>query len=162
LVWTIDYSDTAKQQLRKLDRQTARRIIDYVDEHLATLENPRDLGKPLTGPLGTFWRYRLGDYLTIAEKTPSFEKGMIGDSTRGFLLVDILPDDGDWRSPARASKIAGRPKHAFQVPLFEFRESSSQVPGRYPLEAVYELGNRHFGGIVHQEMDMVFLAIEFH
>jgi len=67
LVWTIDYSDTAKQQLRKLDRQAARRILDYVDEHLAALENPRDLGKPLTGPLGTFWRYRLGDYRLICD-----------------------------------------------------------------------------------------------
>jgi len=67
LAWTIDYSDTAKQQLQKLDRQTARRILDYAEEHLSPLENPRDLGKPLTGPLGTFWRYRIGDYRLICD-----------------------------------------------------------------------------------------------
>jgi mRNA interferase RelE/StbE len=55
------------QQLRKLDRQTARRILDYVDEHLSTLENPRGLGTPLSGPLVTFWRYRIGDYRLICD-----------------------------------------------------------------------------------------------
>jgi len=67
LAWSIDYTNSAMQELRKLDRQTARRILDYVDEHLATLENPRGLGKPLSGPLGTFWRYRIGDYRLICD-----------------------------------------------------------------------------------------------
>ena len=87
---------------------------------------------------------------------------MIGDSTWGFLLFDVLPNKGDWRSAARSGKVAGRPKSAFPVPLFEFREPSAQVPRRYPLESIYELGDRHFGWIAHQEMDMVFRAIEFH
>ena len=52
MVWTIDYADTAKGQLRKLDKQTARRILDFMDERIASLENPRDTGKALTGPLG--------------------------------------------------------------------------------------------------------------
>jgi mRNA interferase RelE/StbE len=61
LTWTIDYTDTAKDQLRKLDKQTARRIVDYMNERIAALENPRSIGKALTGPLGGFWRYRVGD-----------------------------------------------------------------------------------------------------
>lgn len=52
MAWTIDYADTAKGQLRKLDRQTARRIVDFMDERIAGLENPRNTGKALTGPLG--------------------------------------------------------------------------------------------------------------
>lgn len=67
MAWTIDYADTAKGQLRKLDRQTARRIVDYMDERIATLDNPRSTGKALTGPIGSLWRYRVGDCRVICE-----------------------------------------------------------------------------------------------
>jgi mRNA interferase RelE/StbE len=67
LAWTIEYSDTAKDQLRKLDKPIARRIVDYMDERIAELENPRSSGKALTGPLGGLWRYRVGDYRVICE-----------------------------------------------------------------------------------------------
>ncbi len=68
MAWTISYTDTARKQLRKLDKQTARRILDYMDERIAGAQNPRDTGKALTGPmLGTFWRYRVGDYRIICE-----------------------------------------------------------------------------------------------
>ena len=49
MAWTIEYADTAKGQLRKLDKQTARRIVDFMDERIAGLENPRNTGKALTG-----------------------------------------------------------------------------------------------------------------
>jgi mRNA interferase RelE/StbE len=67
LAWTIDYADTAKTQLRKLDKQTARHILDYMDERVANLENPRSAGKALTGPLGGLWRYRVGDCRVICD-----------------------------------------------------------------------------------------------
>ena len=65
--WTIEYTRTAETQLRKLDRQVARRILDYLDDNIATLENPRSRGKVLSGPLGELWRYRVGDYRVICE-----------------------------------------------------------------------------------------------
>jgi mRNA interferase RelE/StbE len=67
LVWTIDYTDTAKTQLRKLDKQAARRILDFMDERVAARANPRNTGKALTGPLGGLWRYRVGDFRVICE-----------------------------------------------------------------------------------------------
>ena len=67
MAWTIDYADTARQQLRKLDRQTARRIVDFLDERTAALENPRATGKALTGLLGGFWRYRVGNCRVICD-----------------------------------------------------------------------------------------------
>ena len=67
MAWTIEYADTAKGQLRKLDKQTARRIVDFMDERVAGLENPRHTGKALTGPLGGFWRYRVGDCRVICD-----------------------------------------------------------------------------------------------
>ena len=67
MAWTIEYTDTAKGQLRKLDRQTARRIVDFMDERIVGLGNPRDSGKALTGSLGGFWRYRVGDFRVICD-----------------------------------------------------------------------------------------------
>jgi mRNA interferase RelE/StbE len=67
LAWTIEYAETAKGQLKKLDKQTARRIIDFMDERVAGLENPRSTGKALVGPLGGLWRYRVGDYRVICD-----------------------------------------------------------------------------------------------
>jgi mRNA interferase RelE/StbE len=67
LVWTIDYTETAKGQLRKLDKQTARRIVDYLDERIARLADPRSAGKALTGPLGGLWRYRVGDFRVVCD-----------------------------------------------------------------------------------------------
>ncbi len=67
MAWTIDYADTARGQLRKLDKQTVRRILDFMDERIAPAENPRSTGKALTGPLGELWRYRVGDYRVICD-----------------------------------------------------------------------------------------------
>lgn len=62
MAWTIEYTETAKKQLRKLDRVTARRIVDFMDERVAASGDPRGLGKALKGSLGDLWRYRVGDY----------------------------------------------------------------------------------------------------
>jgi mRNA interferase RelE/StbE len=67
LAWTIEYAETAKKQLRKLDKQVARRIIDFMDERIAPRDDPRTIGKALKGPLGEFWCYRVGDTRIICE-----------------------------------------------------------------------------------------------
>jgi mRNA interferase RelE/StbE len=67
LVWTINYTETAREQLRKFDKPIARRIIDFMDERVANRKNPRDTGKALTGAFGGLWRYRIGDYRVICE-----------------------------------------------------------------------------------------------
>jgi mRNA interferase RelE/StbE len=67
LVWTVNYTDTARGQLSKLDKQTARRILDYMDKRVSGQDNPRSSGKALTGPLGGLWRFRVGDYRIICD-----------------------------------------------------------------------------------------------
>jgi mRNA interferase RelE/StbE len=67
LVWTIDYADTAKSQLHKLDKPAARRIVDYMDQRIAPLDDPRGIGKALSGPLGGLWRYRVGDWRVVCD-----------------------------------------------------------------------------------------------
>lgn len=67
MAWTIDYSDTALRSLRNLDRQTARRILDFLDRRIAVSENPRQIGEALVGPLSGYWKYRVGDYRIICD-----------------------------------------------------------------------------------------------
>ena len=65
--WTIEYSEAADRQLRKLDKPSSRRIVDYLRHRVASLDDPRVLGKALRGPLGDLWSYRVGDYRIICE-----------------------------------------------------------------------------------------------
>ncbi|WP_272576187.1 type II toxin-antitoxin system RelE family toxin, partial [Providencia sp. PROV235] len=53
--------------LRKMDKQNARRILDFMDLRIAPLDDPRLSGKPLKGELGEYWRYRVGDYRILCE-----------------------------------------------------------------------------------------------
>jgi len=56
----------ADRDLDKLDPQHARRILRFLLERVAHLDNPRSLGEPLQGQrLGEFWRYRVGDYRLV-------------------------------------------------------------------------------------------------
>lgn len=71
MAWTIEYTDTARNQLRKLDKPVARRVVDYLDERVAASGDPRSAGKALTGPLGGLWRYRVGDCRVICEQQDS-------------------------------------------------------------------------------------------
>ncbi len=66
MTFKVEYTETALRQLRKLDRQVARRFIDYLDE-LAALDDPRNRGKGLTGDRAGVWRYRVGDYRVLCQ-----------------------------------------------------------------------------------------------
>lgn len=67
MAWQVEYADSALRQLRKLDREVARRILDFMDERVAGTDNPRVLGQALSGRLRTYWRYRMGDYRVICD-----------------------------------------------------------------------------------------------
>ncbi len=80
MAWTINYTDTVKGQLRKLDKQTARRILNYMDNRISGQDNPRACGKALTGSLGGLWRFRVGDCRIICD---------IQDETVVILVLKI-------------------------------------------------------------------------
>ena len=67
MVWTIRYIEGAKKELKKLDKGTSRRIVEYMENHVAKLDDARSLGKALTGNMGTYWRYRVGDYRVFCD-----------------------------------------------------------------------------------------------
>lgn len=80
MAWRIDYTATAINRLRKLDKPLARRIVEYMDARVAVLENPRSAGKALTGPMGGLWRYRVGDFRVICE---------IQDGVMRVLVIEV-------------------------------------------------------------------------
>lgn len=65
MVWTISYTDSARKQLRKLDRQVARKILDYMDDRVT--QDPRSFGKALKGNLGELWHYRIGNTRVLCD-----------------------------------------------------------------------------------------------
>ena len=68
MAWTIDYSRMASVRLRKLDRNTARRIVDYMEQRIATLDNPRSKARKMEGGrFSGYWRYRVGDHRVICD-----------------------------------------------------------------------------------------------
>jgi mRNA interferase RelE/StbE len=81
LAWQIKLSDSAIKSLSKLDKQIAVRIITFLRERIATLDDPRSTGKALTGAIfGSYWRYRAGDYRLICD---------IQDGELCILVIEI-------------------------------------------------------------------------
>ena len=63
--WTIEFDKRVAKDLRALDKQAANRILDYLNERIAPLDDPRRLGKPLSGEWAEYWRYRVGPYRIV-------------------------------------------------------------------------------------------------
>ncbi len=64
--WHLETSPQFDKAVRKLDRQTLLRVKSYL-EAVCELDDPRVRGKSLSGDLGGYWRYRIGDYRVIVE-----------------------------------------------------------------------------------------------
>ena len=81
MAWTIEFERVAARDLDKLGSEPAKRILQFLKDRLAPLDDPRSLGEALKGSiLGEFWRYRVGDYRIIAH---------INDQTIRILVVRI-------------------------------------------------------------------------
>ena len=87
MAWRIDYTDTAVRQMRKLDKHSARRIMDYMDERVGS-GDPRRTGRMLSGPLGKLWRYRVGDFRVICD---------VQDDALRVLVVTVARRDKAYR-----------------------------------------------------------------
>ena len=67
MAWPIEFEDAALKELAKLDKPVARRILAFLRERVAALDDPRSVGEALKGSkLGEFWKYRVGDYRIVA------------------------------------------------------------------------------------------------
>lgn len=67
MAWEIEFETAAERELDKLDPQIARRLLKFLYERIARLDDPRSIGEALKGSkLGDLWKYRVGDYRIIA------------------------------------------------------------------------------------------------
>ena len=62
----VEFDADAARDLRKLGATAERAILPYLRERIATSEDPRQFGKPLTGDLKGLWRYCVTDYRIVA------------------------------------------------------------------------------------------------
>lgn len=67
MAWNVEFTLTAGRQLKKLDKKWQALIIDYLEDEVASLENPRTRGKALMGDKKGLWRYRIGDYRALCK-----------------------------------------------------------------------------------------------
>ena len=81
MAWKVELDEAAEHELDKLDPQVARRILSFLFDRVAKLDDPRSIGEALKGSkLGEFWKYRVGDYRIIAD---------IEDSALRVLVVRV-------------------------------------------------------------------------
>ena len=68
MAYSVELSESADRELDKLDAQQAKRILKFLHERVAKLDDPRSVGEALHGSrLGEFWKYRVGDYRLISK-----------------------------------------------------------------------------------------------
>lgn len=68
MAWTIEYADTARKALAKIDKAAARRITAFLVDRVVARGEPRGIGAALKGSrLGNYWRYRVGEWRIICD-----------------------------------------------------------------------------------------------
>jgi mRNA interferase RelE/StbE len=68
MAYNVELSESAERELGKLDAPQAKRILKFLHQRVAKLDDPRSVGEALHGSrLGEFWKYRVGDYRLICK-----------------------------------------------------------------------------------------------
>ena len=65
MAWKIEFDPAALKELSKLDKPVEQRILKFLRERVARLDDPRQIGASLQGTLSGLWKYRVGDYRLI-------------------------------------------------------------------------------------------------
>jgi mRNA interferase RelE/StbE len=47
LTWSVKFSPTAIKQLKKIDKEWQKRILDFLEDEIAASDNPKQRGKIL-------------------------------------------------------------------------------------------------------------------
>jgi mRNA interferase RelE/StbE len=64
----IEFDPAALDDLKKLDRPIQQRLLGFLRQRVALLDNPRSIGEALSGAkLGNYWKYRVGDWRIICD-----------------------------------------------------------------------------------------------
>jgi mRNA interferase RelE/StbE len=66
MAYEVELSAEVDRELCKLDAQHRQRILKFLHDRVAKLDDPRKIGEALHGSkFGEFWKYRVGDYRLI-------------------------------------------------------------------------------------------------
>jgi mRNA interferase RelE/StbE len=65
LTWIVEFDDSARKELRKLDKQSQKEILKYLRDRIAVDDDPKRFGKPLSYDKHGLWRYRVKDLRVI-------------------------------------------------------------------------------------------------
>ena len=63
MVYNVIYADAIEKDLRKIDKQTVKRLLAKIETMLVL--DPYHAGLPLKGLHKGLWRYRVGDFRII-------------------------------------------------------------------------------------------------
>ena len=68
MAWQIEFDTDALKELKRLDRPVQIRLVAFLRDRLAPLDDPRSLGEALSGArLGSYWKYRVGDWRIVCD-----------------------------------------------------------------------------------------------
>lgn len=66
--YKVEFDPAALKDLKQLDKQIQKRLVTFLKDRVATLENPRSIGEALAGAtLGNYWKYRVGDWRIVCD-----------------------------------------------------------------------------------------------
>ena len=67
MTWTVELDRRAAKELRNLDRDAQRRLLSFLRGRVATDQDPRRFGRPLSGERLGLWRHRVGALCLICQ-----------------------------------------------------------------------------------------------
>lgn len=68
MAWQIEFDPDALKELKKLDRSVQLRLVAFLRDRLAPLDDPRSIGEALSGArLGSYWKYRVGNWRIVCD-----------------------------------------------------------------------------------------------
>jgi len=134
LAWTIEYDEGAVRDLKKLDRQVQREILDYMEKRIGRAEDPRAFGKPLRHSKFGLWRYRVRNYRIVCQlRQAKLIVLVVAVGHRSRVYEDLcFPMVRGIKFPVGGKKTASAKRpHAF-VPAAYRRQAKPESMGHPP------------------------------
>lgn len=67
MTWTVEFDNRARKELRKLDANIQKQLLEWLNQNLAGDIDPRAKGTALKGKFRGLWKYRIGDYRIVCQ-----------------------------------------------------------------------------------------------
>lgn len=67
LTWTINFVPKIKKELKKLDKKDSSALLDFLENEVLSLEDPRTIAVKLKENLKEYYKFRIGNFRIIAD-----------------------------------------------------------------------------------------------